>query len=162
MKSALFISAGLAAAILATVLVSVAAAAEPTRVDVSGPLPTSVLNGICSFPVTFGGTTSGTRTFFFDQYGNLVRRTAHAVEQDTFSANGITLTGLPYTFYIDRTFENGVLVTATSQGVQERVPLPDGSTFLIAGRADDIGAFTFEVDHGTNGDFTAFCAALTP
>jgi hypothetical protein len=162
MKRALCIGAGFGATILTAIFVPVAAATQPTQVDFSGPLPTVVLTDICSFPVTFTGTITGTRTFFFDQDSNLVRRTVHATEQDTFTANGITLTGLPYTFSTDRYFENGVLVKATAQGLQERVPLPDGSIFFIAGRNDEFGGFALTVNHGTNGDFAALCAALSP
>jgi hypothetical protein len=60
----------------------------------------------------------------------------HVVEQDVFSANDETLTGLPFTFNIQVLFEDGEVTHVYASGLVERVPLPDGTVFLSAGRLD--------------------------
>jgi len=117
------------------------------------------------FPVTVDLTISGPITLFFDQDGNIVRIQTHGVEQDVFSANGKTLFGLPYTnaqFVFDP--ETGDPIRSYGSGVASRVPLPDGSTFLTAGRTDFAahGDFFVQPDVGAQGDLAAFCAALSP
>jgi len=39
------------------------------------------------------------------------------------------------------------------------VPLPGGGVYIVAGQGTEFGLI---VDHGTNGDQAAFCAALSP
>ena len=67
--------------------------------------------------------------------------------------------GDTYTINTERRFENGVQVELVLQGVFERVPLPGGGVYIVAGQGTEFG---LTVDHGTNGDQTAFCAALSP
>ncbi|MGZ6265642.1 MAG: hypothetical protein ACXWN4_01880 [Candidatus Limnocylindrales bacterium] len=86
--------------------------------------------------------------------------------QDTFSANGKTLTGTPFTFNIEARFDSdGNLKSLTAAGVVERVQLPDGSTFFSAGRVDYLAhpdvQFILTPDEGHSGDVPAFCAALS-
>ena len=114
--------------------------------------------------MTINATFVGTETTFYDQSGEVTRLQIHVVEQDVFSANGETLTGLPFTFNLQVLFEDGEVTHVYASGVVERVPLPDGTVFLSAGRLDFAahpGAeFRIVPDVGRSGDVTAFCAAL--
>jgi hypothetical protein len=130
------------------VLAQPAAAVEPTTEPIDGT-DTFVVEDVCSFPVALTATLVGTETTFYDQSGAVTRIQIHIVEQDVFSANGESLTGLPFTF-----------------NIQERVPLPDGTVFLSAGRLDFAAHpgsdFRIVPDVGRSGDVAAFCAALAP
>lgn len=89
----------------------------------------------------------------------------HIVEQDTFSANGKTLTGEPYTFNVFVSLENGEVTAILSRGVAEKIPLPDGKLFISAGVVDFLAQgvpFTLRTDLGVTGDIDALCAALSP
>ncbi len=145
------------------VLAYPAAAVEPTREPIDETI-TSVVTDICSFPVTITSTLVGTETTFYDQSGEVTRIQIHVVEQDVFTANGETLTGLPYTFNIQILFEDGEVTHVYASGLVARVPLPDGTVFLSAGRLDFAahpGAeFRIVPDVGRSGDVAAFCAAL--
>ena len=66
--------------------------------------------------------------------GRWQRIQIHVVEQDVFTANGQTLTGLPFTFNIRVLFEDGEVTHVYASGLVERVPLPDGTVFLSPGR----------------------------
>jgi hypothetical protein len=142
-----------------------AAATEPTRDHIDATIVT-VVNDICSFPVTITSSYVAATTTFYDQGGAIVRTNYHVVEQDVFTANGQSLTGLPFSFNLHVLFEDGVLTHVYSTGVVERVPLPDGTVFLSAGRLDFVahpGAeFRIVPDVGRSGDVSAFCAALAP
>jgi hypothetical protein len=144
-------------ALLALVVVPTVLATPPVMETISASGAVDDI-GLCSFPVQLSFTETIARTSFFDQSGNLIRRHALLTEQDTFSANGKTLTSQPYTVSVETYFENGVVVSRQIDGVGERVLLPGGGVFLIAGQASEFG---FTVDHGTNGDVSAFCAALS-
>jgi hypothetical protein len=145
------------------VLAHPAAAVEPTRepIDITD---TFVVEDICSFPVTITATLVGTETTFYDQSGAVTRVQIHVVEQDVFTANGETLTGLPYTFNIQILFEDGEEAHVYASGIVARVPLPDGTVFLSAGRLDFAAhpgsEFRIVPDVGRSGDVAAFCAAL--
>jgi hypothetical protein len=145
------------------ILAQPAAAVEPTREPIDQTI-TSVVTDICSFPVTITATLVGTETTFYDQSGAVTRIQIHVVEQDVFTANGATLTGLPFTFNIRVLFEDGEVTHIYASGLVERVPLPDGTVFLSAGRLDFVahpGAeFRIVPDVGRSGDVAAFCAAL--
>jgi len=123
-----------------------------------------VVEDICSFPVTITATVVGTETTFYDQSGAVTTIHIHVVEQDTFTANGETFTGLPYTFNIDVLFEDGEVTHVFASGIVERVPLPDGSVFLSAGRLDFAAHpgsdFRIVPDVGRSGNVATFCAAL--
>jgi hypothetical protein len=94
------------------------------------------------------------------------QRIVHLVQQDTFSANGHTLTGLSYTIEVTTRFDaDGNLVSDTAQGIVEKVPLPDGQMFVSAGRVNlqvDHGDIILVPDVGSSPDVDAFCAALAP
>jgi hypothetical protein len=145
------------------ILAHPAAAIEPTRVPID-QTDTYVVTDICSFPVTITATVVGTETTFYDQSGEVTRIQVHLVEQDVFTANGQTLTGLPYTFNIQVLFEDGEVTHVYASGVVARVPLPDGTVFLSAGRLDFAAHpgsdFRIVPDVGRSGDVAAFCAAL--
>ena len=113
--------------------------------------------------MTFEST--GERLSFFDQNGDLTRIIEHGVEQDTYTANGRSLEGLPYTFNVQAYFdETGQPERVYTSGVVSRVPLPDGSVFRAAGRIDFV-AHSFEFvpapDWGTPVNTAALCAALS-
>jgi hypothetical protein len=147
------------------VLAQPAAAVEPTREPIDQTI-TSVVTDICSFPVTITATLVGTETTFYDQSGAVTRIQIHVVEQDVFTTNGASLTGLPFTFNIRVLFEDGEVTHVYASGLVERVPLPDGTVFLSAGRLDfeaHPGAeFRIVPDVGRSGNVAAFCAALAP
>jgi hypothetical protein len=154
-------------ALSAAVFVSAAAGAEPTKFDLPPDTFTSTVTGVCAFPVSVSYTVSGTETDFVDQSGALTMIHLHVVEQDVFSANGKTLTGLPYTFNIDVLFDSsGNLTHVYASGVVSRVPLPDGTVFFTAGRNDFVLHPGVDVliqpDRGAQGDVAGFCAALSP
>jgi hypothetical protein len=59
---------------------------------------------------------------------------------------------------------DGDLVKAHASGVLEKVRLPDGSTFMAAGRVDFLAAtadFIVEPDSGVSKNLDAFCDALS-
>jgi hypothetical protein len=165
LKRRLGVVVGLVVLNTAAVFVPSAAAIPPLKESVSFP-DTFTVEDICTFPVTITSTFNGTQTTFFDQSGAVTRIHIHAVEQDTFSANGHTLTGIPFTFNIEVLFEDGEVTHVYASGLVEKVPLPDGSVFLSAGRVDFVahpGAdFRIVPDVGRSGDVAAFCAALSP
>jgi hypothetical protein len=145
------------------VLAHPAAAIEPTRVPIDDTVISEVTD-ICSFPVTITATIVGTETTFYDQNGEVTRQQIHIVEQDVFSTDDQSLTGLPFTFNLQVLFEDGEVTHVYASGLVERVPLPDGTVFFSAGRLDFAahpGAeFRVVPDVGRSGDVAAFCAAL--
>lgn len=124
------------------------------------------ITGICPFPLEIRSAIRGHSLDFFDRDGRLLRATVHVTEQDTFSANGRTLVGEPFTFNVFFTFdESGEATAVLARGVAEKIRLPNGKLFLSAGVIDFLAQgvdFSFEVDQGTTGDVDAFCAALSP
>jgi hypothetical protein len=145
------------------ILAHPAAAIEPTRVPID-QTDTFEVQDICSFPVTITATIVGTETTFYDQSGEVTRIQIHVVEQDVFSTDSASLTGLPFTFNIQVLFEDGEVTHVYASGLVERVPLPDGTVFLSAGRLDFAAHpgsdFRIVPDVGRSGDVAAFCAAL--
>jgi hypothetical protein len=88
----------------------------------------------------------------------------HLNETDVYSANGASLEG-NYTFGIELNFDqDGNIVRAVQTGIIVRVPLPNGDTFIVAGRADAIEQDTDFIIAPTNGvtrNLDGFCAALS-
>ena len=143
------------------------AAADQPEVVHKTNTGTSVLTGTCSFPITVDFTANETDRFFSDQSGMLIRANAHVTEQDTFSANGKSLNGVPYTFNLKAFFDSsGAITEEFAEGVIERVPLPDGRVFQSVGRVDfaaqGFPSFTVTPDAGTARNLAGFCAALSP
>src|SRR5580765_6880722 len=128
---------GLAAVLGAVVFVSTAAADKPVMSTFSNVHFSTVLSDVCSFDVNVSGVVSGTEVDYVDKAGAVTRSEIHQVEQDTFSANGKTLTGMPFTTNFSLRFDsNGHLVSLVGTGVLEKVLLPDGSLFVGAGWVD--------------------------
>jgi len=123
-----------------------------------------VVNDLCSFPVTVTASADFTEIDFLDQSGGLTRILFHFMEQDTLSANGITLTGSPYATTVVLTFDSsGTVVSAIGTGVFEDIPLPNGDVFFSAGRGELLGRpIVLTPDVGVSGDLGELCAALTP
>lgn len=147
------------------VLAPLASADQPTIVHKT-TTATTVMTGTCSFPITVVETVSETDRFFTDQNGVLTRANADVTEQDTFSANGESLTGVPYSFSLHATFDSsGNITQVYADGVIERVPLPDGSVFQSAGRvnfaAQGFPSFSVTPDTGGEQNLAGFCAALS-
>jgi hypothetical protein len=119
---------------------------------------------LCGFPIQLSSQATGFAVLFSDPAGALVRIQEHVTGQDTFSANGVTLVGSPYRSLGKLVFSGGQLVEFHASGVLEKVRLPDGSTFLAAGRVDVIaahGGFIVDPDSGVVKNQDAFCAALS-
>jgi hypothetical protein len=158
----------LVVALAAAVTAATAAASPPERV--SGTLDLSLsLGRYCSFPIAIDAHVDYVTTNFFDSTHVRVRTQAHIHEQDVFSANGISLTGLPFSFTLDFYYApDGTETKAKSVGVVEKIPLPSGKLYILAGYVDlfDLppgqGDFILTVTHGNPGDADALCAALTP
>lgn len=149
------------AAVAAWVAPAPAQAARPDKYPVflSGPV---VQDGICDFPITIDGTQTG----FAITSSDGVTTRGHLTEQDTFSANGKTLTSLPYTYNVVFTQDtDGNFTSFISSGVMVVVPISQGVTFHAAGRFDFIAAgveFAVTPDAGGIQNLDAFCAALAP
>jgi hypothetical protein len=157
----------LALATIATLaLPGVAHATQPTRTRVIDFTGTEVLTDLCAFPVTVTGVSNGTVTDFYDESGNIVRTQIRDSEQDTFSANGITLTGEPYAFSVERLYDStGQVVQQNASGIIEKIRLPDATLFISVGRATLASGeepFVLTPDFGHSGDISALCAALAP
>jgi hypothetical protein len=148
------------------VLASTALAAQPTKTSFSVTGAPNTLSGVCSFDVAISSDVSGTEIDYFNADGTLNRIYFHQVEQDTFSANGTSITGEPYTANVELLFDSDGNVTHIyASGVVERLILPSGTLFLSAGRADFTAhpgvGFLLSPDVGNPGDVAAFCAALS-
>ena len=121
----------------------------------------NVSNDICPFPLTIDGTVAIDERQFFDQTGARTAIDRHSVEQDTFSANGKSLTGLPITYNVFHPFNSdGNNTDVFTDGVLERVRLPDGGLFISARRVDFTGNgpdFTVTPDNGATVNLAGFC-----
>jgi hypothetical protein len=159
-------------AALAASLASVALCASVARADkpIISHYPISDLKlatGLCSFPITVAESEDVTETDFVNASGSITRIQLHVMEQDTFIANGKTLVGEPYTANADIRFDSSSNVTQLYlEGVLEKVPLPDGSFFMAAGRvnvvADGFPSIALIPDNGATINLAGLCAALSP
>ena len=148
------------------VFASSAAADQPTRTEFTNTF-SSVLTGVCSFDIAVDSTVSGFQIEHVDTSGVLTRIFIYEVEQDTFTANGKTLVGIPFTNNIEVLFDSsGNLTNLFANGVFEKIPLPDGSLFVSVGRVDFFDhpgvGFLITPDEGNSGNVAGFCAALAP
>jgi hypothetical protein len=120
---------------------------------------------LCSFAIGLDGTQTFNSTTFYDQNGLISKRITQGTEQDTFTANGKTLQGDPYPFTFIHDFVDGVPTSVYGIGVAERVPLPGGGEYVVAGRIDLTStppAPIMTVDSGNSGtNLDAFSAALS-
>lgn len=166
MKRTTMLVVGLVAAIGLAVLAPTAAAGQPVIVHKTSSV-TSLLTGACPFAITVDSTMIETDRFFSDQNGVLIRANANVDEQDSFSANGKSLTGAPYTVNLQAFFDSsGNITEEYASGVIEQVPLPDGTVFQSAGRVDfgahGFPAFVVVSDYGSARNLDGFCTALSP
>jgi len=143
---------------------SAARASSPVMLHYTYSFTGIVSNDICPFPLTIDGTVAIDERQFFDQSGARTAIDRHSVEQDAFSANGKSLTSLPVTYNIFHPFNSdGNNTDVFTDGVLERVRLPDGSLFISAGRVDFTGNgpdFIVTPDNGATVNLAGFCAAL--
>ena len=140
-----------------------ASAAPPVKSEITFS-DAGVLDDVCAFPVAVHATGSGTETDFFDSSGTLTRVRVHVTEQTTYSANGTSLTTVPFTYSIALGFDDSGLSQAFITGVIARVPLPDGGLLISAGRVDlaarGFPQFILTPDVGATVNLDKFCAAL--
>ncbi len=152
-------------AVSAAIFALPAAAAEPVKYPFTFTF-SDELRDVCPFPINLDATVSGFGIDYFDKNGALIRTFNHNIEQDTFTANGKTLVGLPYNFNMEFFFDsNGQLTKWVVSGIFSTIPLPDGSLFISAGRADFLahgGHALLSPDKGNPGNVAGFCAALAP
>ena len=141
-----------------------AAANGPEKVVIDDTF-SGTLTTLCPFPVAYTGSQTGHALVFRSDQGALERVQIHATEQLLLTANGRSLTVDPFPFNQTVRFVDGELTHVYLTGLVFRVDLPNGSTFLSAGRFDFVAAgvdFTVVPDVGRSGDVTALCAALSP
>jgi len=152
-------------ALSAAILALPAAAAEPAKYPISFT-NSLVLSDVCPFPVSLEMTVNGIGIDYYDRSGALIRTFNHSVEQDTFTANGKTLVGISYNINVEILWDsNGQPAKVLGSGTFEKIPLPDGSLFISAGRAEFLhhnAFFLLSPDKGNPGNVAGFCAALSP
>ncbi len=126
------------------------------------------LTGVCAFDVDIHTHIVASYTQTLDRDGHQTMWIERGTEQDTFSANGHTLVGLPFKYVGEvHSDADGNWTSYYAMGGVERVPLPDGSMFWSAGRFNWLPAmeqgisFTLTPDNGRSGNVEAFCAALS-
>ena len=123
-----------------------------------GPL---MLTGICSFDITVNYVSSGTYTEWDNADGSGMAL-LHSSEQDTFTANGTSLTGDWYTNTVHVAWTSDGPTKVVVTGGIEEINLPDGSRFWSAGLVNHLGrpGDIVTPDRGHSGNVAALCAAL--
>lgn len=152
------IGAAMLAVPLALAVAPTATASPPVRTSFTIDIAPTAVNDICSFPVTVSAHIDGVETDFILN-AVLQHAVFHQTEQDVFSANGHTLTSLPYTY--DQYFS---ATRSQTSGVVEKIPLDDGRLFLAAGRTDlnlPHGDWILLATFGSSPDIAEFCAELS-
>ena len=144
---------------------SAALATKPEKSHVSVDTNYQITN-VCSFDFSIDSHADILAIHYFDKNGALIRIYNHVNEQDTFSANGKTIVGLPFTFDINALYaKDGTLTSLTAVGVVEKVRLPNGRLFFSAGFVDYLAhpdaQFILTADRGISGNVRALCAALS-
>lgn len=157
----------LAAVLGATVFVATGAANTQVKTTFSNQSFTGTLTGVCAFDVQIYSVGSGFEIDHYDAAGNFTSGDIHSTYQDTFTANGKTLTGLPYTGSLHGDFDSsGDITRLLATGNIETVPLPDGTVFRSAGQVNFLNHpdefFVISADKGNPGNIAGFCAALSP
>jgi hypothetical protein len=149
---------GTGMALVATASAEAARGGNRTTVDAMG---TFVVHDLCGFPVTIDAHVVGHQTVAATGQGTIVR--THLHETDVYSANGNTVEGA-YTFQIQVSIDDqGNVVKGFQTGVIVRVPLPNGETFQVTGRADTLNALTDYISaptHGVTRNLDDLCAYL--
>jgi hypothetical protein len=157
-------SAVLAGVGVIALLAPVAGAAPPVKSEITFS-DTGILEDVCAFPITVDATGTGTEIDFFDNSGALTRVQVNVTEETTFSANGTSLTTVPFTYDISVRFDDsGNISEVFTTGVIARVRLPGGGLFISAGRVDiaarGFPQFVLTPDAGGTVNLDRFCAAL--
>ena len=159
----------LAAAVAVAVFAPMTVADQPNKVQIVNWASSGTLlaGAGCSFDIGVQALVNGTYTQFVDKSGATKKEQYHLVEQDTFTANGKTLAGVPFTFNVTWLYDSaGNLTNVYADGGMEKVRLPDGSLFISAGRVDFVAhgfpSFILTPDHGGTVNLDGFCAALEP
>ncbi|WP_146237451.1 hypothetical protein [Georgenia satyanarayanai] len=143
-----------------------ASAAPPVRESVVDEF-SFVDTELCPFPVVIEGRAEYRATLHRNPDTGLLRRVnLHGTEELSYSANGQTLEADPFPYNIHITFgpEGGAPRSNVVTGLVLRVPLPDGTTFLSAGRLDFVVTgqdFAATPQVGLSGDLDALCGALS-
>ena len=157
----------LAGALAVTLLVFAASAtaAPPKITQGSASIPVHPLTGVCPFELMSGATLNFTERDYVDNAGNPTRTVFHIQEQDTFEANGVTLTSDWFDFNFEIGFDaQGNQTTIFLNGIVEWVHLPDGSLFISAGRVDLVAQgfpeFVLEPSYGGIHNLDGFCASF--
>jgi hypothetical protein len=117
---------------------------------------------LCEFDVTVTVLVlEAEETYHYDREHQLLRVQTHITQQDAFTneVSGKTLTGEVYAATVEADFERN---ETWATGVFEKVRLPDGSWFLLAGRVQLLQEtlMILAPDHGTVKGVEGFCAAL--
>jgi hypothetical protein len=118
---------------------------------------------LCEFDVTLTVLVLEIdETSFYDGEHQLIMFHQHFVEQDAFTneKNGKILIGELYTTNDATRWENGIPGKTFIEGVMQKVRLPDGSWYMLAGRLQWIEGIVLAPDHGTLKNVEGFCAAL--
>jgi hypothetical protein len=154
-------------AVVIAALAPVTAADQPvvSQYPVSG---SGVWSDMCPFSVYLETSANVVERQFFDKSGALTMTHMHWVEQDTFSANGKSLIGVPYTFNIQFLINSsGNITRLVMDGILEKVQLPDGKLFMTVGRYDVVAndfpeGPVWRPDKGATVNLGGFCRALAP
>jgi len=152
------LAAGLCALGAALAVAAPARAEAPTRIPVAQTVVSTDSN-ICGFPMDITSVQTGFAIISAD----VTAASFHLTEQDTFTANGNSVTSAPSHFAIHFTLDaQGNFVHAYSTGQMIVVPLPGGVTFRAAGRVDFATSpgFAAVPESGGSQNLDAFCAAL--
>ncbi len=143
---------------------SAALADKPAKFNYTGAADVD-LDDVCTFSIHLFSDMTSKETDFFDQNGALTRIFIHVVAQDTISANGKELVGIPYAYNLVFLFDSsGNLTNFYAEGVVEKIRLPDGSLFVSAGWTDVLTlptGFTIVPTLGRSGNVAGLCAALS-
>lgn len=158
MKTVLVALTATGLALAATTSAEAARGGHRTTIDAMG---TFVVNDLCGFPVTIDAHVVGHQTVTATGQGSIVL--THLHETDVYSANGNTVEGA-YTFQVQVAIDDeGNVVKGFQTGVIVRVPLPNGETFQVTGRADTLNALTDYISaptHGVTRNLDDLCAYL--
>jgi hypothetical protein len=156
------------ALVLAVSLVALTAsgalATKPEKYSGSWSFTDMVVPVGCPFEVKASGSGQYSGLDVYDKNGVAVSAVERDTEQDTFSANGKTLRGDPYSFVATFRFDSaGNTISSVEFGFSERVTLPNGRLFFNFGYFDVLATngWAWAPDQGHAGDMAAFCAALS-
>jgi len=155
---------GVAAVVASTLALTspTASAAQPSREPFNGT-DSFTDASLCGFAIDVTSVVTG-RATIWPQGEGAEHIVIHRTETDTFTANGVTLVGDPYTFKTTLQFTDFELVSYVAVGVLEKVRLPDGKTFMAAGQVDLLAStedFVIVPDHGVSKNQDAFCGAMS-